>query len=147
MDAVREYGQRAHEEAEKMKETEEGSGQQEKESYLLVKAGGTCSRVFFKDIVYAEVFNRKITLHKKDGNIEYYGRMADLEKQAGADFFRSHRAYLVHFKYVEKYTASVIYLENGKEVLMAKKRFAAFVKAYLQYNRRKGETAWKPITK
>lgn len=143
-EAVQEYGQRVCEEKEKRRTEREDSVQQER--YLLVKNGGTCSRVFFKDIVYAEVFNRKITLYKTDGKIEYYGRMSDLEKQAGTDFFRPHRAYLVHFRYVEKYTASVIYLENGKEVLMAKKRFSAFVKAYLQYNQRKGETAWKYIT-
>ena len=62
--------------------------------------------------------------------------MSELEKEVGDDFFRSHRAYLVHFKYVEKYDASTIYLEKGT-ALMAKQKFPDFVKKYMQYNERK----------
>ena len=63
-------------------------------------------KVFLKDIVYAEVYNRKVIIHTRDTNIEYYGKLQELSEIAGADFFRTHRAYLVHFKYVQKYDAS-----------------------------------------
>lgn len=56
----------------------------------------------------------------------------------GQDFFRPHRSYLVHFKYVVKYDASRIILEEGA-VLMAKPRYSDFVKQYLRYNQRKRE--------
>jgi DNA-binding LytR/AlgR family response regulator len=60
-----------------------------------------------------------------------------LEKLLGEDFFRPHRAYLIHFKFVVKYDASTIYLEQGS-VLMAKQNYPNFVKQYLKYNQRKG---------
>ncbi len=103
--------------------------------HLLVKSKGTCTKVFWKDIVYAEVFNRKVTIHKMGEDIEYYGRLSELEKQAGEDFFRPHRAYLIHFRYVVKYNASSILLENGT-ALMAKQNYPEFVKRYLKYNQR-----------
>ena len=109
---------------------------EKEEKYLIIKNSGIHTKVLLKDIVYAEVYNRKIILHKMDSDIEYYGKMSDLEIQTGEDFFRSHRAYLIHFKYVEKYDASTIYLEKGK-AFMAKQNYQEFVKRYLKYNQRK----------
>lgn len=105
--------------------------------YIMIQTGGTHTKIFLDDIMYAEVFNRKIIIHKTDGEIQYYGKLLDLEKLLGEDFFRPHRAYLIHFKYVVKYDASTIYLEFG-EVLMAKQNYPEFVKQYLKYNQRKG---------
>ena len=105
---------------------------------MIIKVGGVSSKVYIKDIIYAEVFNRKVVLHTTKGEIEYYGKLSSLEEQLGQDFFRPHRSYLVHFKYVVKYDASRIILEEGA-VLMAKPRYSDFVKQYLRYNQRKRE--------
>lgn len=110
---------------------------EEEERYLLINSGGVHTKVIFDDIVYAEVFNRKIVIHKLDDTIEYYGKMSDLESLAGDSFFRPHRAYLINFKYVEKYDASTVYLENGS-VLMAKQNYPEFVKRYMKYIQRRG---------
>ncbi len=107
------------------------------ERYLMINSGGAHIKVMLEDIVYAEVFNRKIVIHKLDDTIEYYGKMSDLESLAGDRFFRPHRAYLVNFKYVEKYDASTIYLEKGS-VLMAKQNYPEFVKKYMKYIQRRG---------
>ena len=99
---------------------------------ILVKRGGLSTKVFLSDIIYAEVFNRKVMLHTINGNIEYYGKLTDLSEQAGADFYRTHRAYLVNLKYVEKYSATMIWLEQGT-ALLSKKQFPGFVQQYMQY--------------
>lgn len=103
--------------------------------HLMINNGGVHTKVMLDDIVYAEVFNRKVVIHKLSDKLEYYGKMSDLETLAGESFFRSHRAYLVNFKYVVKYNATTIYLEKGT-VLMAKKNYPEFVKKYMKYNRR-----------
>ncbi len=107
------------------------------ERYLMINSGGVHTKVIFNDIVYAEVFNRKIVIHKLDDTIEYYGKMSDLESLAGDSFFRPHRAYLINFKYVEKYDATTIYLERGT-VLMAKQNYPEFVKKYMKYIQKRG---------
>lgn len=106
-------------------------------NYVMINNGGVHIKVIIEDIVYAEVFNRKVVIHKLDDEIEYYGKMSDLEAIAGDSFFRPHRAYLVNFKYVEKYDATTIYLEKGT-ALMAKQNYPDFVKKYMKYNQRKG---------
>lgn len=83
------------------------------------------------------MFNRKVVIHKLDSEIEYYGKMSDLENIAGDSFFRPHRSYLINYKYVEKYDATTIYLEKGT-ALMAKQNYPKFVKKYMKYNQKKG---------
>ena len=107
------------------------------ERYVLINNSGVHTKVILDEIVYAEVFNRKVVIHKLDGEIEYYGKMSDLEALAGDSFFRPHRAYLINFKYVEKYDATTIYLERGT-VLMAKLKFPEFVKKYMKYIQKRG---------
>ncbi|MDE6214503.1 MAG: LytTR family DNA-binding domain-containing protein [Lachnospiraceae bacterium] len=105
---------------------------QEDSKILLVKRGGLSTKVFLSDIIYAEVFNRKVMLHTLDGDIEYYGKLTDLSEQAGAEIYRTHRAYLVNLKYVEKYNATTVWLEQGT-ALLSKKQFSGFVQQYMQY--------------
>ena len=106
------------------------------EKYIMIQSSGSHIKVFLRDIVYAEVFNRKVMLHTRNADIEYYGKLKDLSVIAGTDFFRTHRAYLVHFKYVVKYDANCITLEKGT-ALIAKQNYPEFVKQYLKYNQRK----------
>ena len=113
------------------------TNQEPEEKYLMINNGGVHIKVTIDDIVYAEVFNRKVVIHKLNETIEYYGKMSDLENVAGNSFFRPHRAYLINFKYVEKYDATTIYLEKGT-ALMAKQKYPEFVKKYMKYNQRRG---------
>lgn len=100
---------------------------------LMITTDGKHLTVNLKDIVYAEVFNRKIIIHTMDAEIEYYGKMKELEQKAGELFYRSHRAYLVNLEYITKYNATTIWLEKG-QALMAKQNYPEFVKRYLKYN-------------
>lgn len=104
---------------------------------FLISAGGKHYAVNLDDIVYAEVFDRKVIIHTMDEDIEYYGKLKDLEQQAGEGFYRPHRAYLVNFDFVCKYDASVIYLKKG-QALMAKQNYQGFVKSYLRFIQKKG---------
>ena len=105
---------------------------------LMVTTKGKHVTIPMEDVVYAEVFNRKIIIHTMDADIEFYGRMKELEKKAGDDFYRSHRAYLINLNFIRKYDAKTIYLENA-QVPMSKQNYQNFVKCYLRFNQRKGK--------
>ncbi len=49
---------------------------------------------FHFQLLYAEVFNRKIIFHMDKENIEYYGRLSALEELVGKDFYHIHRSYI-----------------------------------------------------
>jgi len=122
--------------AEKL-EKPEYENEKRKTPSLFITTGGTHITVNFEDIVYAEVFDRKVVIHTMDSDIEYYGKLKDLEKKAGEDFYRPHRSYLVNFNFIRKYDATTIYMKKG-QALMAKQNYQGFVKSYLRYNQRKG---------
>lgn len=104
---------------------------------LIITIGGEHRIISLEDIVYAEVFNRKIILHTLYADVEYYGKMKELEAAVGDTFYRSHRSYLVNFDYIKQYNATIIDLEKG-QALLAKQNYKEFVQLYLRYNQRKG---------
>ena len=105
---------------------------------LVVTTKGKHITVPMEDVVYAEVYNRKIIIHTMDADIEFYGKMKELEKKAGDDFYRPHRAYLINLNFIRKYDARTIYLENAR-VPVSKQNYHDFVKCYLRFNQRKGK--------
>ena len=110
---------------------------QPEKKYVMVNSGGSHIRICLSDVIYAEVFNSKVIVHTTDSDIEYYGRLTELEKLAGGDFFRTHRAYLVHLKFVKKYDATNVYLKKG-QALVSKQNYPKLVQKVLDYNRREG---------
>ena len=116
----------------------EDAGRKREMPSLIITAGGKHITVHLENIVYAEVFDRKIILHTMDADIEYYGKMKELEEKAGDEFYRTHRSFVVNFGYIRKYDAEVIYLEKG-QALVARQNYRGFVKSYLRYNQRKGK--------
>lgn len=104
---------------------------------LIITSKGKHISVNPADIIYAEVFNRKVLLHTIHADVEYYGKMKELEERAGEDFYRPHRSYLVNFNYIIRYDAETIYLKKG-QALMSKQNYKEFKKSYLRYNQRKG---------
>ncbi len=116
---------------------EEANGKKHKPS-LMITSRGEHIAIRLEDVVYAEVFDRKVIIHTMDEDIEYYGKMKELAEKAGDEFYRPHRAYLVNFNFIRKYDATTIYLKRG-QALMAKQNYQDFVKSYLRFNQRKGK--------
>ena len=73
---------------------------------------------------------------KDKEKIEYYGKMSDLEKIAGPDFFRVHRAYLINLAFVENYDSKFVTI-MGESLPVARGKYQELVKAYLSYHTRK----------
>ncbi len=103
------------------------------EEGILIKKGAVTRRIYLSEIIYLEVFNRIITLHTAGEDIEFYGKLMELEKSLGDRFVRCHRSYIVNLRYVLKYDATGITLDNGTKVLLAKQKYAEFVKCYMKY--------------
>ncbi len=104
---------------------------------ITVKSSGTNTRVLLSEIIYAEIFDRQIILHRNDhDDIEYYGRISDLESIAGKDFFRTHRAYLINLSYVKSYDSKEVHLPDAV-IPVARGKYQELVKAFLSYHMRR----------
>ena len=108
---------------------------------IQVKNGGRTKTVPAESVFYAESNNRKVVLHMEQEEIEYYAKIGELEKALQPEFFRIHKGYLVHMKYIEDYERTTVRMKNGDSLLISKYRYQNFVKAYQDY--RKGQEAEK----
>ena len=115
----------------------EKSDGNEKNRSITVKSGGANTRVILSEVRYAEIFDRRIVLHMADrDDIEYYGRISDLEKIAGKDYFRVHRAYLINLGYVKSYDSKAVHME-GNDIPVARGKYPELIKAYMSYHTRR----------
>ena len=101
--------------------------------YITVRTGGISAKLALSEIIYAEVFNRIVVVHTAGGNLDYYGRISELEKLSDNSFFRCHRSYLINLRYLDRYTSSEIIMTNGDKVILAQKRYSELVKAYMRF--------------
>lgn len=107
--------------------------------YISIQSGTSHIRIALSKLMYAEVYDRKTVLHTKKEEIEYYGQLSALESVVGRDFYRIHRSFLVHLKYVERYDKTSVTLINNVQLPIARRNFDGFLKAYMEYGRREAK--------
>ncbi len=113
------------------------SEQEEAGRTITVKSGGANTRVILSEIQYAEIFDRRIILHMKSSDdIEYYGKISDLEHIAGKDFFRVHRAYLVNLGAVRSYDSKYVHMSDA-DIPVARGKYQELIKAYMSFHTRR----------
>lgn len=100
---------------------------------ILVKKGNIVIEIRLKDIFYVESSNRKVIVRLSDEKIEYYAKISELESELGDSFFRIHKGYLIHLKYVKQYDRTQLKMKNGDCLPISKYKYQDFVKAYLEY--------------
>lgn len=107
--------------------------------FILVNKGRQKQKIFLRDILYFEIMGRLIDIHKTGGISDYYGKIGILEEELREKgFFRCHKSYLVHLKYVKGYNRQEAVLDNGEKIPVSKRRYEEFCKALLSYMKKSG---------
>lgn len=97
--------------------------EQENKKNIIIQKGTACQIIPISQIVYCEVFGRKIYLHRQDGEIlDYYDKLEALEKRMDRRFFRCHRSYLVNLDYVCGYGKEGVLLSSGGNIPLSRLR-------------------------
>lgn len=100
---------------------------------VLVQTAHWCKAVKLSEIYYCEVINRKIYLHTKEGVLEYYGKLKEIEKQLDVRFFKCHRSYLVNLDHLKMYADGQILLENQSHIPVSRLRHQELMDKMLEY--------------
>ncbi len=105
---------------------------EQKKKTLIIQCGSGSRAIPLDSIYYLESRNHKVVLYLKEGELEYYAKIGDLEKELTGQFYRIHRGYLVNFTYVEGYDKTEVIIANGDRLPLSKK-IDDFAAAYLQF--------------
>jgi len=106
---------------------------EQKKLSVIVKCNGMQKKILLKDIYYIESNNKKVVFHTRGGKIDTYGKMEDWESELGDSFYRCHRGYLVNLEKITAYNVDTIDVINGDSLILARKKYADFIKAYMRY--------------
>lgn len=107
------------------------------ENYIFVTDGDISKRININDIRYAEARNKGSLVRLKESTLNCSSLLSDLERKLPKDrFFRSHKSFLVGFKYITEYDSSHITFANGEKAKISRYRFSDFKKAYFNYMKR-----------
>ena len=102
---------------------------------LVITLGDTGKAIAWSDIYYLESRNHKVVVYTKEGELEYYARLEDLETELQGQFYRIHRGYLVNLSYIDEYDKTEVRMANGDKLLLSRRKYNDFVKAYLRFMR------------
>ncbi len=109
------------------------AGTQQNKKTLVIRHGGVEKNLLPDNIYYIESHSHKVVIHKKDGQLECYAKIGDLEEALQGQFFRIHKGFLINLSYVEEYSRTQVILANGAKLPVSKYKYEAFVKAHLRY--------------
>lgn len=106
---------------------------EQKKKTLLIQYAGANKAIPLDHIYYMESRKHKVVLYTKDGELEYYAKIGELEEELRGQFCRIHKGYLVNLSCVDEYSRTEIMLTNGDKLPLSKYKYEDFVKAYLRF--------------
>ncbi len=103
---------------------------QNRSVYLHTSTGDITMNV--EDIKYAEIYNHSIMIHTLEDEVfTCYGKLSDYEKQwEKFGFIRTHKSYLVNGRCIYSIRENAVVLDDGKEILLSRRRKAAVRKKF-----------------
>ncbi|MDE6530130.1 MAG: LytTR family DNA-binding domain-containing protein [Lachnospiraceae bacterium] len=109
------------------------------QEFIIISRERQKKKYFLDDIYYFEIKGRMVDVHGPEGIFTYYEQIGELEnKLRDKGFFRCHKSYLINLKYVDGYNRQEVILENGENILIAKRRYEDFCQAVLKVMRENG---------
>lgn len=101
--------------------------------FIIVSRERQKKKLFLDDIYYFEIKGRVVEVHGPEGIFTCYGQIGELENTLrDKGFFRCHKSYLINLRYVDGYNRQEAILENGENIVIAKRRYDEFVQEVLK---------------
>ncbi len=110
------------------------------EEYLTIQSGSSIQRFSYSEILYLEVRNRKVTIHTRNTDLEFYQQLETLEKTLPTQFFRCHRSFIVNMDSVMRLSKTDIFLSNGECIPISKRKYYDFSIAFMKQMQKEGLT-------
>lgn len=97
----------------------------------------TIPKLFLKEILYIETYNRQTTLYLNNGNhIDKKHPLKYWKSQLSNDaFIQTHKSFLINLQYVKRFHTSQIILTNQKKLPLSRHFKESFYHAYSLYCR------------
>lgn len=106
--------------------------QRQENNSIKLKVYDKIININFDEILFFETSHNmhKIILHSHNRQIEFYGKLKDIEKDLNDDFYRCHKSFIVNKKKIREIDTKekLIHLQNGEVCLVATKVLSKLLK-------------------
>ncbi|PJI07622.1 MULTISPECIES: LytR/AlgR family response regulator transcription factor [Clostridium] len=90
-----------------------------KDEYISINTDARTIKVKLSDILFVETAEvaHKIRIHEENSQIEFYGKLSDIQEKLGSNFYRCHKSYIVNKDKIEEVDRknNKIIMINGEE--------------------------------
>ncbi|MCI8443000.1 MAG: response regulator transcription factor [Provencibacterium sp.] len=100
---------------------------------LIFSSGGETRRVCEADILYIEAFLHEVTVYTQKGSFRVKESISSLALRLGSDFYRVHRSYLISLRHLVKISRTVLFLDNGAEIPLARGKYDGVNRAFIEW--------------
>lgn len=101
------------------------------------KIGTNVFQISLSDIFYFSSNARKVTVHKKDEEAEFYGTLEQVYNRVkGKRFLYVHKSYIINYLFIKKMEYEQVTLSNNTIIPISQSRRTAIRKQFLELKRR-----------
>lgn len=101
---------------------------------VVIACGGETIKLFESDILYIEAALHYITIHTKEREYKIKENISAFMEKLSDDFYRTHRSYLVSLKHIVRISRTMVTIENGTELPLARGKYDGINRAFIERN-------------
>ena len=109
------------------------------EGMMQIETREGCKCFNKREIIYVEALQKRVLLHLRDRSYETQQTMSYWDSVLGdAQFFRTHRSYIVNLYYVSGYDHQMVrFLDGTRQAYLARRKYGDFHRAYTRWLEKK----------
>ena len=100
------------------------------DDYIKFQRGAELYSVAYGEVRYFSTTGRKVEIHTTSVNLDFYGKLDDIQAKTPPGFIRIHKSYLIHETYVKKWEYEMVVM-NRDEQLSISPRYRKAVREML----------------
>lgn len=78
------------------------TGLSDRDEYLSIKQGRRIVFIYHRDIIAVSCDKRKLTLHTREIDIEFYGKLSEYSEKLARSFVQCHKSYLINVNHIKE---------------------------------------------
>lgn len=101
---------------------------------VVITCGSETVKLYETDILYVEAFLHYITIYTKEKEYKLKESISAFAEKLSEDFYRTHRSYLVSLKHIVRITRTMVCIDNGTELPLARGKYDDINRNFIERN-------------
>ncbi len=101
---------------------------------VVITCDSETMKLYESDILYVESFLHYIAIHTNSREYRIKESISAFEAKLSDIFYRSHRSYLVSLKHIVRMSRTVVCMDNGAELPLARGKYDEINRAFIEHN-------------